>query len=639
MEYAKNLEKDQEERIFDYVNNKLQDDLDIFENHFGYKGNKNLVIWLIIMNVFENNFNPFYGLDGLNHQIIPHRNFITNIKKLNDRNRRFVNLEGVVEFIPLLTPYKEIGMDGIGGYYFFNFIDENSPLLYYEHEENRVYKISNSFVSILKHYPIPDVYELLTELLGHKSGDNIKYDENQIKINEKELLSKNDFLYKMMKGINHNQIKSFYSKKIDTSFTPFNGKDKIEKHYNSIRNYYWYFFTGQVSELQELVSKTKNIKGILGKSIRTVFKEITEGNFKYLKVEHEQLEKIRGKNALKGSPEYKIEAEAYKNRPHWLEIHKEELVDDVIKGQDRIIIRYDLEDTLFIQQLLTKAQNIKYFSLTKNKSQKIPKEIKFLQNCEDLTIAGVNSGEIPQEIGELKKIKKLALSFNELNTIPKEIGELKELEQVSLGSNFLQDLPKEFSQLKKLKELCASENQFQCIPEEISKLSEINALLFENNLIEEIPSWIYKLSKLNYLDLSGNKIGMIPAEIGKAKSIKQFYLYNNNIKTISKEIEGMVSLETLDLSNNIIEELPTELFNLKNLISLSLSNNPIKVLPKEIGNLIALETLSISKTQLESIPEEIGQIKSLEVIYLNQEDINLIPESLNHMRDKFKVCY
>lgn len=124
----------------------------------------------------------------------------------------------------------------------------------------------------------------------------------------------------------------------------------------------------------------------------------------------------------------------------------------------------------------------------------IPKEMKALQNLEDLSLK-YNSIRKIENIPIT--VKKLYLSYNKLKDIDEKICGLKNLELLYLGYNFIKEVPIELSKLEKLRNLSLDDNLIRNLPIELSKLINLRHLYLTNNPIHHIPKEIQDIPKIN----------------------------------------------------------------------------------------------------------------------------------------------
>ncbi|MBS0287873.1 MAG: leucine-rich repeat domain-containing protein [Proteobacteria bacterium] len=100
---------------------------------------------------------------------------------------------------------------------------------------------------------------------------------------------------------------------------------------------------------------------------------------------------------------------------------------------------------------------------------KLPIEIKFLQQLENLDLNHCALKMIPKEIGQLKSLHNLNMDYNQLNAIPIEICQLSDLEELHLRHNHLKELPIALARLARLRRIDVAENDIAELPADFSR--------------------------------------------------------------------------------------------------------------------------------------------------------------------------
>ena len=102
----------------------------------------------------------------------------------------------------------------------------------------------------------------------------------------------------------------------------------------------------------------------------------------------------------------------------------------------------------------------------------------------------------------MKSLKLLWLYSNDIVEIPKEIKNLQNLEELVLDDNRIEKVPEEVFECKKITKLYLSDNYLTAIPKSILNLTEmIELLLSENEEWEEFPLEMLNLPKLQKVEV------------------------------------------------------------------------------------------------------------------------------------------
>jgi len=158
---------------------------------------------------------------------------------------------------------------------------------------------------------------------------------------------------------------------------------------------------------------------------------------------------------------------------------------------------------------------------------------------------------MPFEISFFHEIEELTASRCDLAFLPSCLGQLKKLRELSLDNNNLTELPGSICDLHEMRHLGLSDNSIDYLPEFIGKLKNLRILDVARNRIRELPGSIGDLAKLQFLGLRSNRLHSLPPEIGNLRNLMHLWLGDNRIK-----------------------ELPNQLYLLKSLLALGLVDNP-----------------------------------------------------------------
>ncbi len=208
-----------------------------------------------------------------------------------------------------------------------------------------------------------------------------------------------------------------------------------------------------------------------------------------------------------------------------------------------------------------------------------------------------------------KRIDISHLSKEEIEKIPKEIKSLdqKDLEWIHLKKSQLNSLIQRFRLIFRNKRreigLQIEETSPKQLVSLLSKISEISSS--SSTLV------ISKLSLVN------NHIISLPREIHQIVTLQTLNLHFNQITSLPVEISLLSSLQMLDLMSNQLTFLPKEMGLLSSLQSLELGENQLTLLPEEIGHLSNLRVLNLRSNQVRSLPSQIGQLTNLHKLDLS----------------------
>ncbi len=127
-----------------------------------------------------------------------------------------------------------------------------------------------------------------------------------------------------------------------------------------------------------------------------------------------------------------------------------------------------------------------------------------------------NRFNFEDNIYELYNSKSLDLNACNLTKIPKEILFLNNLENIFLSRNIIRDITP-LTKLYNIKSLYLHHNLIREIPKEISDMVNLTKLEISHNLIEKIPIELCNMKKLERLDLTYNSIKTVPEELYNLK--------------------------------------------------------------------------------------------------------------------------
>lgn len=300
-----------------YVNEQLKLDLDRFENLYGYKGNVSLVKWLLIYNVYEKRTIAYKGgkdIYGLPEFIMYH-SFFRYIERGMFEKEHMVCNHYYGGFITLFNALYCIGGDGIGNFFYTNFLEENSQIVYYDHESllDSYYPLRMNELIERQAYPslskaIDWVLENKKEALGLDRLDykaDFKHNSHDffedLNYSYKEYLSNRNPLQKFMEFW---KVKDKSSPFVDKELLSGLLKDKDSDYYNYgnvraaynpliVASLYWSYIIGDYNRLQALLEETDFIVGDFYKNIRASFLNLCQGDTRLLKYTYQELLGLR----------------------------------------------------------------------------------------------------------------------------------------------------------------------------------------------------------------------------------------------------------------------------------------------------------------------------------------------------------
>lgn len=170
-------------------------------------------------------------------------------------------------------------------------------------------------------------------------------------------------------------------------------------------------------------------------------------------------------------------------------------------------------------------RELKYLNLSGNPLQySIADEVSSMDSLEFLSLSIYQNfyalKDIITELEGLKNLKILHLRYSDINKLPEELKNLDQVEQLSLRGNYNLDLEQAFdviSGMESLKILDLSFNRIKSIPKNVDKLKQLQTIYLGNyesccplinfgvqtpyNDIQKLPSTISKLTSLQNLYL------------------------------------------------------------------------------------------------------------------------------------------
>lgn len=253
--------------------------------------------------------------------------------------------------------------------------------------------------------------------------------------------------------------------------------------------------------------------------------------------------------------------------------------------------------------------------------------------------------KIPFELAFLTNLEELKLSHNELEELEGPLCLLGTLKKLALAHNNIKQLPKEITNLTHLTTLDLTDNHFTAFPEVLLNLFHLKKLYLEKNKISTIPAKITTLSDLTSLNLSDTGITLSPATVEALKglnSLSLLRLCNNNLKELPQTFGDLTSLEELHLNHNQLEDLPTALESLNKvppcwkefpeymykpkLLALHLSHNHFSNFPSVLLTLTSLRRLYLDHNLLSKLPESMRPLDGLIVLDLSANKLTKLPD-------------
>lgn len=175
-------------------------------------------------------------------------------------------------------------------------------------------------------------------------------------------------------------------------------------------------------------------------------------------------------------------------------------------------------------------------------------------------------------------LKELDISKNKIEKLPKNIGDLSNLKKLNISNNEIKKLPKEIENLKNLEVLNISYNKIELLNPNIKFLEKLNSFDASNNPLKELTKVISELNDLEFLNLSNTSILRLPDTFGFLKGLKRLNLNRTLLSSIPDSFVKLEKLEVLKLENTPLETLPNNFDSLINLRNIFLDKESAKKL-------------------------------------------------------------
>lgn len=209
-----------------------------------------------------------------------------------------------------------------------------------------------------------------------------------------------------------------------------------------------------------------------------------------------------------------------------------------------------------VQRASTESQTIlsPLFSIKKR-----PKDVAFsveeslkYPNKPKLVLGNMDFRSLSKLKEVLNHVKYLDIENNRISKLPTELEFLPNLEELYAPYNRISTLPTTFYSLKNLRIIGFADNKFRSIPDQIFQLEKLEILDLGKNQIEYVGEKVGNLKNLRVLILSDNKIEKLPASIQGMKHLKKLYLNGNDIPVQEIEKIKKVLFNTKVITNNIL---------------------------------------------------------------------------------------
>ena len=296
-------DKKQVAKLSTYLKEQLIKDLVSFEAIYGYKGNENLILCILL-------YKMFLGTDldiGNNHPFLYCRMELVTVEDLTINNIESL-LQTSPDLMKILSSHHIIGNDGMGGRFFYNFVSHpKSSLFYWDHDFNDFSVIYySSWQSILESKQISWMLEL-TKIISKSVSNFISEFPQEMRedYSQRRLI---DYLYAFhevdiaqsifnQKGYIYRGVE-FENEEIAQLLQ---NKESEYYEHSYVRaainpiiayNYHVYFLSNNLHLLQELLAVSKDIKGGFYQLIRQTFVELLAGKPNYGHLTNEMIEKI-----------------------------------------------------------------------------------------------------------------------------------------------------------------------------------------------------------------------------------------------------------------------------------------------------------------------------------------------------------
>lgn len=312
MDLDKQLDGNKQTELNNYIENELENHLNLFEFTYGYRGNTSLIKWLILKNVFNENIT--FKSKGFNYLIIIESDFLTCIDKNKLNETHLINRYPKTESLRIFTPFLEIGRDGTGNYFYANFANEDSDVIIYDHEDEYTpIKSVTTLDRLVKNHNYKNLLKVI-DFVIEKHRSIIKLPNNSLSVKSIKYNnifgSISSFLYMLENGsfrINNFSVlakeqlelvgctKRELSKLLTEKDSEYYVYDNVRLKYNSliILNLYWLYIAGQIETLKNLLEDSNDVKGKYYQVVIATFKEMLNQNYKNFNISKESLSQIR----------------------------------------------------------------------------------------------------------------------------------------------------------------------------------------------------------------------------------------------------------------------------------------------------------------------------------------------------------
>ncbi|XP_064394638.1 leucine-rich repeat and calponin homology domain-containing protein 2-like isoform X2 [Halichondria panicea] len=214
----------------------------------------------------------------------------------------------------------------------------------------------------------------------------------------------------------------------------------------------------------------------------------------------------------------------------------------------------------------------------------IDKEFEDADDTGVLTLTGRNLRTFPvvaQDLVDYLEIVEADFSKNRFDRLPKEVVSFKSLVKITCHHNNLRYIPAEMSTLPELRTVDLSRNFIQTVPVEICRM-RLKSLNLSNNRLLSIPVEFGKLTHLQYLNLSCNSLQELPPSFAELSALQYCDLHRNELKDLPEDLYQLTELQFLDVSSNQITRLPPSLRNLTSIQALRVMDNPLESPPSQL---------------------------------------------------------
>ncbi|OHX65539.1 hypothetical protein NH26_03845 [Flammeovirga pacifica] len=240
-----------------------------------------------------------------------------------------------------------------------------------------------------------------------------------------------------------------------------------------------------------------------------------------------------------------------------------------------------------------KVVRVRFWEL--NELKKIPYEIKYFENLEEIYINNCSLKEFNDDFFEAKNIKVIDISDNPIEQLDISFEDYTSLISLNINNTNIKELPDELLNNKRLEDLRFFNTKINEIPEQIFSIDSLKKLHL--NYCQDIP---IKLNNLKHLRMFGGTFDSL-SNIHLLKNINTIVFEGSTFKSIPNDFHNFKEISYISFRNcKNIRNLPSTLFETLDEQQLYLDLfgcKSLKSLPKVLTN-----SNSIGKIILDECP-------------------------------------